>query len=341
MSSRFWGERSILAWLGPAATIVLLGLFAASIEWARAWNAIARADPTLLAVATAANLGTLVMKGARWSVFLDAAGVPGIAPAIRATFAGAALNNVIVANGGDAARVAAMARRGNVSSAPVLATMAVDRFCDLMTYAALFIVAAFALSLPPEIAALRVPGIAVLGALAVVGAMLLWRGTPSRGHDGERVAPEPSALASRAVDYWRHLVRTSASVATPSRMGLAIALSLAAWVGQWATYHYAARALGFPVNGAVSLLALIVVNASFLVRLTPGNVGIFQVLYTVAVASSGLDRSAAVGVAFMIQMIQYIPVTFVGLLFAPSLASRSAGARLLPTPRTPSRSDAS
>lgn len=328
-------------WLVPLATILLLALFATSVDWARAWSAIARADPVLLGLATVVNLGSLTLKAVRWSMFLAAAGIPGITQAVHTTFAGAALNNVLVANGGEAARMSVMARRGNVSTAPVLATMAVDRFCDLVTYVALFVVAAFALSLPPEMAAIRVPGIVVLVALAVVGVVLLWLGTASGGRDTIGVLPESPTFARRLANYCRHVARTSASVATTPRMSVAIALSLLAWAGQWATYHYAARAAGFPVSAATSLLALIVVNASFLFRLTPGNVGIFQVLYALAVASAGLDRSTAVGAAFLIQMIQYIPVTFLGLLFAPSLAPKGARPSLLPTPRTPSRTDAS
>ena len=60
-------------------------------------------------------------------------------------------------------------------------------------------------------------------------------------------------------------------------------------------------------------------NASFLIRLTPGNVGVFQLLYTLAATSAGLDRDDAVAVAFLVQVIQYIPVTVIGLLLAPSL----------------------
>jgi uncharacterized membrane protein YbhN (UPF0104 family) len=77
-----------------------------------------------------------------------------------------------------------------------------------------------------------------------------------------------------------------------------------------------------------SLLALLVVNASFLIRLTPGNVGVFQLLYAVAAVSAGLEKNSAVAVAFLIQLIQYVPITVIGLLLAPSLAKRgrSAGA---------------
>jgi uncharacterized membrane protein YbhN (UPF0104 family) len=47
---------------------------------------------------------------------------------------------------------------------------------------------------------------------------------------------------------------------------------------------------------------------------------VFQLLYALAATAVGLDKDAAVAAAFLIQLIQYIPVTVVGLLLAPSLA---------------------
>jgi uncharacterized membrane protein YbhN (UPF0104 family) len=311
-SSRRW-----LRWLLPVLTLALIGIFARTIDWRRAWSAIIQADPSLLAIATFANLASLVVKGIRWSLFLTPAGVTGIGQAVRGTLAGAALNNVLVANGGDAARVAAMARRGNVSSAAVLATLAVDRFCDLATYSALFVGAAFLIPLPPELARWRVPGFATLGALAGVTAVLVWRGS-RRDSARDDDDAGPGALP-RAKQYWRRLVATSAAIVTGPRMVIAIVLSFAAWAGQWATFQYAAHATAFDTTASESLVALLVVNASFLVRLTPGNVGVFQLLYALAATSAGLDKNSAVAVAFLVQLIQYVPVTVIGLLLAPSL----------------------
>jgi glycosyltransferase 2 family protein len=273
----------------------------------------------LLGVATIANLGTLVVKGIRWTMFLDAVGIHGTGQALRTTFAGHALNNVLVANGGDAVRVAATARNSKVSSATVLATLAIDKLCDLVSYAAVFAIAAIWLPLPPQLARWRT---AALIALAVMGialaGLVLWR--PKHPH-GEGLVAAEQRLVERARNYWRRLTATSAELATARRLTPAVALSFVAWAGQWATFHYAAHAAAFPTTPADSLLALLVVNLSFVVRLTPGNIGVFQLLYALAATSTGLDKDSAVAVAFLISLIQYIPVTVIGLLLARSLTT--------------------
>jgi hypothetical protein len=49
------------------------------------------------------------------------------------------------------------------------------------------------------------------------------------------------------------------------------------------------------------------------VRLTPGNVGAFQPC-TPGGNIDGADKDSAVAVAFLISIIQYIPVTLIGLV---------------------------
>jgi len=311
------GRHSWLHWGLSLATVALLIVVARGVDWEKTWTSIRGADAALLAIAAIANLATLLAKAVRWSMFLNAVGATDLGFAIRATFAGAALNSVVVANGGDAARVAAVSRSAGVSSAAVLGTLAVDRLSDLATYLLLFAVSAFVLPLPEAIARWRLPAAIVLAALVV--ACIAFALAGRNREPSNSTASASSGFYVRARDYWYRLVATSATIATPRRMTAALALAMLAWGGQWATFHFTARATGLPVTAAVSLLALVVVNASFLVRLTPGNVGVFQLLYALAVTSAGLDRDAAVAAAFLIAAIQYIPVVLIGLPLAPSL----------------------
>ena len=96
----------------------MLVLFAREGELARhlAHDAVARRVPLLLAAALV-NLASIVVKGVRWWVFLRPIGATSLPLALRATFAGAGLNNVLVANGGEAARVVFVAR-ARTSRAP-------------------------------------------------------------------------------------------------------------------------------------------------------------------------------------------------------------------------------
>ena len=97
--------------LGLSAIIIAaLVLFARKVNWHSTWQSIVDANWLILVAAAVVNLASLVLKGLRWWVFLRPAGADSLWLAIKATFAGAGLNNILVANGGEAARVVFVAR---------------------------------------------------------------------------------------------------------------------------------------------------------------------------------------------------------------------------------------
>ena len=59
---------------------------------------------------------------------------------------------------------------------------------------------------------------------------------------------------------------------------------------------------------------MLAIGVSFLIRATPGNVGIFQVIYAVTVAPFSIDRPVAVAAALLIQAVQIVPTVLLGTL---------------------------
>src|SRR5258705_10427306 len=114
-----------IRWAISAAILVFLIVFARTIDWHAAWSSMRHASLPLLAAAIGVNLLSVLIKGVRWWLFLRPIGITSLPLAIRATVAGAGLNNVLVANGGDAARGGFVSRGSGVPSPPGLASIAV------------------------------------------------------------------------------------------------------------------------------------------------------------------------------------------------------------------------
>ena len=117
-----------IRWALSAAILVFLIIFARTIDWHAAWNSMRHASLPLLAAAIGVNILSILLKGIRWWLFLRPIGIKSLPLAMRATIAGAGLNNVLVANGGDAARVVFVSRLTGVSSSTVLASLALAFF---------------------------------------------------------------------------------------------------------------------------------------------------------------------------------------------------------------------
>jgi uncharacterized protein (TIRG00374 family) len=314
------GVRRALRVLFYLAIVVLLLAFARSVDWRGAAAAVRGADPALLGLATLVNLVSLALKGVRWWVFLRPLGVSSLALVMRATFAGASLNNLVVAQGGEGARVLLVSRAGGVSSARVLAALAMERVLDIVTYLGLLVGAIWLLDVPPMVARWRMTATIAL-AIAVAMIALLGASGGRSTMDAQRstvISIRRSPIA-RLRSYFTRFARGLSDVASPSRLVVAMLLSLGAWALQLATYHLTARAAHLPLSLTGSLVALLAVGVSFLVRATPGNVGVFQVAYALAVRAFGILEGPAVAVALLIQTLQVIPTVILGTMVSGRL----------------------
>src|SRR5688572_13789929 len=112
-----------MRWILTAAILVFLVMFARTIDWQQAWSAMRNASLPLLAAAIFVNFLSVAVKGVRWWLFLRPIGIPSLPLAMRATIAGAGLNNVLVASGGGAARAGFVSRGSRVRSSRGLASL--------------------------------------------------------------------------------------------------------------------------------------------------------------------------------------------------------------------------
>ena len=295
--------------------IVALVLFARKVNWHTTWQSIKDASLGVLVLAAIVNLLSLVLKGVRWWIFLRPVGATSLWMTLKATFAGAGLNNVLVANGGEAARVVFVARASHVQSARILATLVVERMFELIGYVVMLALAVSFLELPSSLARTRPFAWA---ALALIAVFLVW--LVRRPDLAETVAPtaaEGTGWRVRVANYFRHFGQTIGGISTGPRFAMALLISVAIWAMQVWTYALTARAAHFNLSLVGTVAALLAVNLGFAIRATPGNVGVFQVAYAVIAAGFGMDKDQAIAVAFLIQTQQIIPVTLLGVALAP------------------------
>ena len=299
-----------------ALSLVILGflvIFATKVNWHDIGHSIHEVSRPMLLAAALLNLLSIVVKAVRWWVFLRPIGATSLWLAMRATFAGAGLNNVLVANGGEAARVVFVSRAAHITSARVLATLALERLFELVGYVVLLSLAATFLELPGNLSEVKPFAIAALVGMA---ALLVW--LLRRPDFVETIAgPKPATWQGRLKQYGSRFIGTIAQVSSGPRFIAALLLSVVAWGLQVATYQMTAVAAHLPMTTVSTIAALLAVNIGFALRLSPGNVGIFQTAYAAVAVAFGMDGNQAIAVAFLIQAQQILPVTLIGVALAP------------------------
>jgi uncharacterized protein (TIRG00374 family) len=311
-----------IRWAISAAILVFLILFARTINWHAAWSSMRHASLPLLAAAIGVNLLSVLIKGVRWWLFLRPIGIKSLPLAIRATIAGAGLNNVLVASGGDAARVVFVSRVSGVPSSTVLASMALEKLFDPIGFVILLVFGVLAFQLPPQFERWKVPAEILL---AVIVLLLIFFVYVTRHLKPEHV-PErrakPRTMWGKVRAYFVSFGRTAGRLATGPRFLGATLLSLAAWACQLWTFELAAAAAHVPIPLAGSLACLLGINVGLIIRATPGNVGFFQFVFALMAEQFGVSRNDAIAVSLLIQTLQILPLTLLGIVLAPEFIFR-------------------
>jgi glycosyltransferase 2 family protein len=311
-----------IRWAISAAILVFLILFARTINWHQAWSAMRHASLPLLAAAIGVNLLSVLIKGVRWWLFLRPIGITSLPLAIRATVAGAGLNNVLVANGGDAARVVFVSRVSGVPSSTVLASMAMEKLFDPIGFVILLVAGVLVFELPPQFERWKIPAELLLVAIVLLLVFFVYatrRMKPE--HVPERRA-KPRTFMGKFRAYFASFGQTAARLATGPRFLAAIVLSLASWACQLWTFDLAASAAHVPIPLGGSLACLLGINVGLIIRATPGNVGFFQFVYALMAEQFGVARNDAIAVSLLIQTLQILPLTLLGIALAPEFIFR-------------------
>ncbi|HEX6626905.1 MAG TPA: lysylphosphatidylglycerol synthase transmembrane domain-containing protein [Gemmatimonadaceae bacterium] len=311
-----------IRWAISLAILVFLVLFARTIDWHAAWNSMRHASLPLLAAAILVNILSVIIKAVRWWLFLRPIGITSLPLAIRATVAGAGLNNVLIASGGDAARVVFVSRVTGVASSTVLATMALEKLFDPIGFVFLLVFGVLVFELPAQFEAWKVPAEILLVVIVALLAFFVYatrRMKPE--HVPERRA-KPRTLKGRIRAYFITFGQTAGRLATGPRFLAAILLSLASWACQLWTFELAADAAHVTMPLAGSLACLLAINVGLILRATPGNVGFFQFAYALMAEQFGVARTDAIAVSLLIQTLQIIPLTLLGIALAPEFIFR-------------------
>lgn len=311
-----------MRWALTAAILVFLVLFARTIDWQAAWNSMRNASLPLLAAAILVNFLSIAVKGVRWWLFLRPIGISSLALAMRATIAGAGLNNVLVASGGDAARVVFVSRLSGVSSSTVLASAALERLFDPIGFVILLVFGVLVFDLPAQFEAWKIPAVGALIVIVALLAFFVYATRNAKPGDTTVRGEQPTGIGGKVKAYLVSFANTAGHLATGPRFLAAMILSLLGWGLQLWTFALAAEAAHVSIPIAGSLACLLAINVGLVLRATPGNVGFFQFAYALMAEQFGVRRDDAIAVSLLIQTLQILPLTLLGVLLAPEFIFR-------------------
>ena len=293
--------RRLLPGLGLA--LLILVLLARKVDPAAVWGVLRRASLPLLLLAFVPQLGSVWLKGERWAAAIAAgAGPPPRRRLLAASVIGTAGNLLLPARLGDVVRVLVLRRHNDVpASLGLMSSWSVQLF-DLLAVAVILVVAGF---LGPALAP-RPALLAVLaGVLALLGVLYLVHRYPAAAERVERRVV-PRFAQARLLGVLAGLRRGLRFLGSGPTVLRILGWTAAVWLCETAAMTLGLRAFGPAVGPAAAALLVAAIGLSFVLPLTPGNLGTYQLIAVLVLGAFGIDRDRAFAFALGYQAISIL-----------------------------------
>lgn len=247
------------------------------------------------------GVASVIVPGLRLR-FLMARGIRPLA-GIWACLIGLALNNVLPARLGEMAKALYLRREGGTSLGRAFEAVFWERFFDLNALLLLGVV----------VAALMGQGVVLYPLLAIVGCgwcfLALLRLRPGVAHALLRFVP--SAGLRLFAGEMLGLLQANLRLGFLARLGVWTAL---AWTGYVAVYAVGLCLMaGLPLSLPLVLTVFGVASLGFALPGAPGGMGVYEASMVLALGWFGVARDRAFAVALAMHLLQYVPVTVLGL----------------------------
>jgi uncharacterized membrane protein YbhN (UPF0104 family) len=292
-ASKILMRRTVRPVITIVVVIAIVGLAARRIDWQVVAQSITHASLVLVVATAVITFASTLLKGVRWWLFLRKTSEIKLGRVVRLTILGTGANSVLFANAGDMIRVGLVAREARVPVSTVISALASDKVVEVLGFVTVMLVALGGQL--PTVVRDRVETIVIALTVALIVAAFV--GWASRGRISLWLSQTRGLLRGRTVV-------------------IAYAISLVSWMVQIATYAIGAMAVGLDVPLAAIVVTVVSVNVGGVIRSTPGNVGVFQLMFAVALAPFGVANASAVAAAVLIQSAQLLSAVIAGAVVA-------------------------
>ena len=324
----------------------LLFLFLKNLDFAKVGEAIASANPWMIAAALALSVLNIPIRSWRWTLLLRHVGRVSLKDSISATCIGFAATTLLPARAGEVVRPVALSRATRLPAAPLLASVGLERLIDLVSILVLFVVYALGGWAPAEMtgdeglrfALLRRSALIVgAGTVVALGALVTLAAFPERRERflQKMVGILPEKVGPKVLPFLSGFLKGFDAFRSARDAAVIAAWSAALWLVISLQLHVTLRAFGlvhpFPV--AFFVLTWGVLGLAIP---TPGGVGGYH--KAVAYALTGFyaaDPSNAAAFALVSHVISFVPITLIGLAFLAGSGLSFGGLAETPAEKPP------
>lgn len=312
--SRARRSRRLAYWVAALLVAgVLLYFSLRGIDWAQVWRILSGADIRYVVLTFCVGTTVLFLRAIRWRILLRSQAPVGVATAFWATSAGYLGNNFLPARAGELVRTMMISARTGLGKLFVLTTAMSERMTDAITLVIISSIVLLTLRVQPGWFKHAARPFAILGlAGAVAIAVLpklegLWRHLLN-------LLPVPHSLQEKLRHAMEQILIGIRTFHDAGRLSRFLALTVVICCCDGLAVIVGMHALGMSVTLPVAFLLITGLGLGSALPSTPGYVGIYQFVAVSVLTPFGFSRTDAIAYILLAQAIQYVLITFWGLL---------------------------
>ena len=291
--------------VGIPASLLFLWLAFRNASLDEVWDAARGAELWLVCLAVAAFGGLYVFQASRWRVIAQPVELR-LTAMVEMVVGAVACNNVLPGRIGELFRARWLAVAAPMPSGRALATVGLDRGCDILTLFAFLVVALPFVTSAAWVTRITVGAVALIALLFV---LLLAARLYARARHRDR---HPRGRFRRIA---RDVVDTLAEPLGRRRVMRALGLSVIAWGWFAVAVWLVARSIGIELDALDCVFVTGVLNLGVALPSSPGFVGTYQWLAVAALGILDVGREEALAFSILLQASWYVPTTIVGGFF--------------------------
>jgi glycosyltransferase 2 family protein len=298
--------RWLLRFLGPVILVIVLLRLKDPSEIGRLFLS---ADPLWILGSLVLNFAAIHTKVIRWQVFLRVRDVHyGLKNAWLAFSASLYLGMLTPGRVGDLLRIQYLKNDARVPYAEGLASIVIDRLCDLYVLAG-FVAVAFVRYAPALDARFTVMSWAIVGATVLLPLLLVWPGLLD-GFLGKIYARLAKDAESDGLNQFLTALRAQIGRA----LLVTMPLTVLAYFVTFLQGYMIARALGIPISFFDATCLLAVANLMGLLPISISGVGIREAFFATVFPWLGIEASRGVGFGLLVFAVVYLALAAIGFI---------------------------
>lgn len=296
------------AWIGYALAAGCLVWVFHDVRWEGLFASVRAMNWWLLVPAIAADIGSYVTQGARWSLLLRPLGRLPLLKATQAIYAALFTNEVLPLRAGEVLRGYLASRWMSLPMTQVFSSIFVERFVDGLWLALAFGVVVLAVPLPRYLVDAEETLAIAIFAVAALFFYLIVRKQP-----GIDIAAARSPAGGRVSRLIGHAAAASASIGGARTFYAAVALSGLLLVLQALSFWLVMEAYGLSLSVWQGAAVFLIVHLGTMIPSAPSNIGTYQFFTVLGLMLFDVDKTVASGFSVVVFLILTIPLWIIGL----------------------------